>query len=40
MIAHSSSGVGYIMGYKVQCNSTLRDYIMTAIVQVANWINC
>ena len=24
--AHSSSVVGYIMGYKVQCNNTLCEY--------------
>ena len=31
--AHSSSVVGYIMGYKVQCNVHL-EIVMTAIVQV------
>ena len=30
--------VGYIIGYKVQCNVHL-EIIMTAIVQVHNWIN-
>ena len=35
--AHSSSVVGYIIGYKVQCNSTLGDY--HDCYCSSNWIN-